>query len=67
MRRAHATSAAALALSVGFGGCRGAASQVDTFVHEAERVRVATTPACQLPTSDPQTLARQLSQSRPYR
>ncbi|MBE7447329.1 MAG: hypothetical protein IPG45_00530 [Deltaproteobacteria bacterium] len=45
MRRAHATSAAALALSVGFGGCRGAASQVDTFVHEAERVRVATTPA----------------------
>jgi hypothetical protein len=45
MRRAHATSAAALALSVGVGGCRGGASERDTFGHEAERVRVATTPA----------------------
>lgn len=45
MRRAHATSAAALALSVGVGGCRSAASERDVFVQEAERVRVATTPA----------------------
>lgn len=43
MRRAHATSAAVLALSVGVGGCR--ASERDAFGHEAERVRVVTTPA----------------------
>lgn len=43
MRRTHATSAAALALSVGVGGCR--ASERDAFSREADRVRVATMPA----------------------
>lgn len=45
MRRAHATSAAALTLALSAGGCRGPSRERDIFVQEAERVRVATTPA----------------------
>lgn len=45
MSRAHETSVAALTLALSVGGCRGPASERNIFVQEAERVRVATTPA----------------------